>query len=233
MVTVLVVHRQSLQRLGLRMLLAAQPGLAVLGETAAEAEAIRMSDRLRPDVVLMDGGDLGLSGIETVRRVTRSSRVLLLGTAGHDAYAYAALRAGAGGFVLPDVTPDELTAAVRTVAAGDVVISPGLTRDLIDAVRSRRPADVPERAHRLGSLTERERDVLTAVASGCSNAEIAERLSIAPTTVKSHVSSILTKIGARARVQVVTFAYETGLMRPSVTPLRVQSPPSPPFRSAA
>ncbi|MFF0162181.1 LuxR C-terminal-related transcriptional regulator [Streptomyces sp. NPDC005263] len=227
MVTVFVLHQQSLQRLGLRMLLSSRPGLTVVGETADEAEAIRTSDRLRPDVVLMDGSGLGTGGIETVRRLARSSRVLLLSPSGHDTDAYAALRAGAGGFVLPDVTPDELTSAVHAVAVGDVVISPGLTRELIDAVRSLRPAGTSERAHGIGSLTERERDVLTGVASGWSNAEIAERLHIAPTTVKSHVSNILTKTGARARVQLVPFAYENGLIRPTVTPLRTAAAPVP------
>jgi len=225
MVTVFVLHQQSLQRLGLRMLLADRPGLTVVGETGVEAEAIRMSDRLRPDVVLMDGSGLGTGGIETVRRIVRSSRVLLLSPAGHDTDAYAALRAGAGGFVLPDVTPDELTSAVHAVAVGDVVISPGLTRELIDAVRSRGPAGPLERAHGLGTLTGRERDVITAVASGWSNTEIAQRLHIAPTTVKSHVSNILTKIGARARVQLVPFAYENGLVQPAVTPVRIAAPP--------
>ncbi|MEV2215470.1 response regulator transcription factor [Streptomyces sp. NPDC050997] len=224
MVTVFVLHQQSLQRLGLRMLLGARPGLTVVGETGVEAEAIRISDRLRPDVVLMDGSGLGTGGIETVRRIARSSRVLLLSSAGHDTDAYAALRAGAGGFVLPDVTPDELTSAVHAVAVGDVVISPGLTRELIDAVRSR-PAGTLEQEHGLDTLTGRERDVITAVASGWSNTEIAERLHIAPTTVKSHVSNILTKIGARARVQLVPFAYENGLVEPAVTPLRIGAPP--------
>jgi DNA-binding NarL/FixJ family response regulator len=224
MVTVFVLHQQSLQRLGLRMLLAARPGLTVVGETADEAEAIRISDRLRPDVVVMDGSGLGAGGIETVRRVSRSSRVLLLSSSGDDADAYAALRAGAGGFVLPDATPDELASAVHAVATGDVVISPGLTRELIDAVRSRRPVGTSEQAHGLGTLTGRERDVVTAVASGWSNAEIAERLHIAPTTVQSHVSNILTKIGARARVQLVPFAYDNGLVRPTVTPLRIAAP---------
>ncbi|MFD5762350.1 LuxR C-terminal-related transcriptional regulator, partial [Streptomyces sp. NPDC127044] len=126
-----------------------------------------------------------------------------------------ALRAGAGGFLPQDATPDELTAAVRIVAAGDAVTTPGVTRALIDAVRQERPARTTERETGLDMLTERERDVLTAVASGWSNAEIATRLSIAPTTVKSHVSHILAKIGARARVQAVAFAYESGLVRPA------------------
>ncbi|MDH6624628.1 DNA-binding NarL/FixJ family response regulator [Streptomyces sp. LBL] len=218
MITVLIVHQQALQRLGLRMLLAARPGLTVVGETADEAEAIPLTDRLRPDVVLMDGRGLGTGGIETVRRLTRSSRVLLLNPTGHDPYVAAALRAGAGGFIEPDATPDQLTAAIHTVAVGDAVISSGLTRELIDIVRRQRPVSVPAPAPRLDALTGRERDVLTAVASGCSNAEVAERLSIAPTTVKSHVSHILTKIGARTRVQAVIFAYETGLLHPTMTP---------------
>ncbi|MFI5673842.1 LuxR C-terminal-related transcriptional regulator [Streptomyces cellulosae] len=220
MITVLVVHQQSLQRLGLRMLLAARPGLTVVGETATEAEAIPLTERLRPDVVLMDGRGLGTGGIETVRRLARSTRVLLLSPTGQDTHASAALRAGAGGFVNPDVTPDQLTAAIHTVAVGDAVISPGLTRELIDTVRRQRPVPVAAPVPRLGALTERERDVLTAVASGSSNAEIAERLSIAPTTVKSHVSHILTKIGARTRVQAVIFAYETGLLHPAMTTQR-------------
>jgi DNA-binding NarL/FixJ family response regulator len=215
-ISVLIVHPQALQRLGLRMLLTARPGLTVVGETAAEAEAIALADRFRPDVVLMAGGELGTGGTQTVRRLSGSSRVLLLSPAGNDTWTCAALKAGAGGVVLPDVTPDELVAAVRTVAAGDAVVSPGVTRRLIDAVRRQRPASAP--AARTGEpigLTRRERDVLTAVASGCSNAEIAERLSIAPTTVKSHVSHILTKIGARGRVQAVSFAYEAGLVHAS------------------
>ncbi|WP_151478194.1 LuxR C-terminal-related transcriptional regulator [Streptomyces albicerus] len=252
MITVLVVHDQALQRIGFRMVLAAQPDLTVVGEAADGAEAVRMSAELRPDVVLMDSRIRDQEGIDTIRRIARPeplpqvpeptrsgghpsrsgghpsrsggrpsrpgghpSRVLILTATGHDEYAYAALRAGVGGFLPEDATPDQLTAAVRVVATGDAVISPGLTRELIDAVRQERPVLAPEREHRLGDLTERERDVLTAVASGWSNAEIAERLSIAPTTVKSHVSRILTKIGARARVQAVVFAYESGLVRPA------------------
>ncbi|MGW0332794.1 LuxR C-terminal-related transcriptional regulator [Streptomyces sp. NPDC003011] len=227
---VLIVHDQALQRLGLRMLLAAQPDLEVVGETAGGAEAIRLSARLRPDVVLLDSATAGPDAIETLRRLARPDtlpqplvsappgehrpRVLVLSPAGHDEYTCAALRAGAGGLLLKDATPDELTAAIRTVAAGDAVVSPGLTRALIDAVRRERPLGTAAPEDRLAALTGRERDVLTAVASGASNAEIAGLLRIAPTTVKSHVSSIFTKIGARARVQAVVFAYESGLVRP-------------------
>ncbi|TPQ20746.1 response regulator transcription factor [Streptomyces sporangiiformans] len=228
MTTVLVVNDQPLQRRGLRMLLAAQPDLTVVGEAATGAEAVRMSAELLPDVVLMDGRTPDQDGIEIIRRVTRSDalprvpdparsgghapRVLVLTTTSNDEYACTALRAGAGGFLPQDATPDELTAAIHTVAVGDAVLTPGLTRRLIDVVRAR-PTRPPTAQHRLDALTERERDVLTGVASGWSNAEIAEKLSIAPTTVKSHITRILTKIGARARVQAVVFAYESGLVR--------------------
>ncbi|MDQ0682276.1 DNA-binding NarL/FixJ family response regulator [Streptomyces achromogenes] len=231
MASVLIVDDQSLQRVGLRMLLAGEPDLTVVGETAGGAEAVRLSAALRPDVVLMDGRRPLADDIETIRRITRPvplaavgraarplgrpPRVLVLTSTGDAAYACAALRAGAGGFLLKDATPDELTAAVRVVAAGDAVITPELTRALIDTVRHE-PAALPrDGAAGPDSLTERERDVLVAVASGWSNAEIAARLSIAPTTVKSHVSHILAKIGARARVQAVAFAYEYGLVRPA------------------
>ncbi|MEV0636563.1 response regulator transcription factor [Streptomyces sp. NPDC050619] len=227
---VLIVHDQSLQRLGLRLLLAAQPDLTVVGEAAGGTEAVRLSERLRPDVVLLDSGIADPDGIETIRRITRPgllpraldsapaaghrARVIILSSTGRDEYAYAALRAGAGGLLLKDATSDELIAAIRVVAAGDAVVSPELTRALIDAVRRERSYVTPASELRIGNLTERERGVLTAIAAGSSNAEIAELLSIAPTTVKSHVSSILTKIGARTRVQAVVFAYESGLVRP-------------------
>ncbi|MXM64561.1 DNA-binding response regulator [Streptomyces sp. HUCO-GS316] len=233
MVSVLIVNDQSLQRHGLRMLLAAEPGLTVTGEAASGAEAVRMSAALNPCVVLM-AGPSGADDIEAIRRIARPTphlsptpgpgraagsgsppRVLVLTSAGEEGYAHAALRAGAGGFLLTDAAPDELTAALRVVAAGDAVITPALTRSLIDAVRRQHTVRPLERDFGLDTLTGRERDVLVAVASGWSNAEIAERLSIAPTTVKSHVSHILTKIGARARVQAVAFAYESGLVRPA------------------
>lgn len=231
MTSVLVVHSQSLHRLGLHMLLAAEPDLTVVGEATSGAEAVRMSVALGPDVVVMGHHAADPNGVEAIRRITRPltpfpapepvraggrpPRVLVLTPSSHEGYAYAALRAGAGGFLPQDATPDELTAAVRIVAAGDAVTTPSVTRALIDAVRQERPARTAEQETGLDMLTERERDVLTAVASGWSNAEIAARLSIAPTTVKSHVSHILAKIGARARVQAVTFAYETGLVRPA------------------
>ncbi|WP_155057732.1 LuxR C-terminal-related transcriptional regulator [Streptomyces blattellae] len=231
MVSVLVVNDQSLQRLALRMLLAAQPDLKVVGEAASGAEAVGLSAALRPDVVLVDSRLSQADGIETVRRIARpqrlprhlesvpadphTPRVLVLTPADRDGYAYAALRAGARGFLLDDAAPDELVSAVRIVAAGDAVITPGLTRALIDAVRQQHTTRPLFPTSGLDSLTGRERDVLVAVASGWSNTEIAEWLSIAPTTVKTHVSNILAKIGAHARTQAVAFAYESGLVRPA------------------
>ncbi|WP_234536402.1 LuxR C-terminal-related transcriptional regulator [Streptomyces shenzhenensis] len=243
MVSVLVVNDQSLQRLALRMLLSAEPGLTVVGEAADGDEAIRASAALRPDVVLMDGWLSRADVLDTIRRIARPaartrtpasasapapapapgftgeaasvSRVLMLTAAEREADAWAALRAGAGGFLLNDADPAELTAAIRVVAAGDAVITPGLTRALIDAVRQQHTVRPLPRASGPGALTGRERDVLIAVAAGWTNAEIAQWLSIAPTTVKTHVSNVLAKIGARARVQAVTFAYESGLIRPA------------------
>ncbi|WP_432033365.1 LuxR C-terminal-related transcriptional regulator [Streptomyces antibioticus] len=232
MVSVLIVNAQSLQRLGLRMLLGAAPRMTVAGETASGAEAVRLARALRPDVVLIDAHASGTDGLETVRRIAHPAhpsptprpappspaphpRILVLAPPGHERHAYAALRAGATGFLSEDATPDELIAAVRDVAAGEAVITPALTQALIDAVRRQDTVRTARRDVGLDTLTGRERDVLVAVASGWSNAEIASRLSIAPTTVKSHVSHILTKIGARARVQAVAFAYESGLVHPA------------------
>lgn len=236
MVSVLVVSDQSLQRRGLRMLLAAEPGLTVVGEAASSAEAVRMITSLRPGVVLMNclSEPDGIATIQHIahpprlipRAASRTSRatetagghaprVLVLAPVGAEDHSYAALRAGAAGFLMKDATPDELVAAIRVVAAGDAVITPGLTRALIDTVRRQSTLHTFQRDVRLDTFTVRERDVLTAVASGWSNAEIAAWLCISPTTVKSHVSHILAKIGARARVQAVTFAYESGLVRPA------------------
>ncbi|MFE3031788.1 LuxR C-terminal-related transcriptional regulator [Streptomyces canus] len=221
MTSVLIATGQSLQRVGLRMLLESQPDLTVVGEAAHGPEAVRLSALLRPDIVLLDGRGTGTDTVETVRRLVHAPdgpvhapHVLLL-TSSDDAHPYGALRAGAAGHLREDATADELVAAVRVVAAGDVVVSPGLARALIDAVRSGSAVENSVPGNRLDTLTGRERDVLTAVASGDSNAEIADRLCIAPTTVKSHVSNILTKIGARGRVQAVVFAYESGLVHPA------------------
>jgi DNA-binding NarL/FixJ family response regulator len=218
MTTVLIVDDQALQRLGFSMLMEQHPDLTVLGEATHGAEAVRMTAELHPDVVLMDIRMPGMDGIEATRRIVESggrSRVLVLTTFDLDEYAYNALRAGASGFLLKDALPDELVAGIRAVAAGDAVISPGLTRKLIDAFSNRLPGHTGDQEKRLAVLTEREREVLTVVASGYSNAEVAEHLHLAETTVKSHVSRILAKIGARDRVQAVIFAYDAGLVRPA------------------
>ncbi|MEU9287948.1 response regulator transcription factor [Streptomyces sp. NPDC048275] len=218
MTTVLIVDDQALQRLGFSMLIEQHPDLTVVGEARHGAEAVRMTAELRPDIVLMDVRMPGMDGIEATRRIVESggrSRVLVLTTFDLDEYAYAALRAGASGFLLKDALPDELIAGIRAVAAGDAVIAPGLTRKLIDSFTERLPGHTPEQERQLSDLTPREREVLTAIASGWSNAEIAERLHLAESTVKSHVSRILAKIGARDRVQAAIFAYDTGLVRPA------------------
>jgi len=218
MTTVLIVDDQALQRMGFSMLLEAQPDMTVVGEAANGAEAVRTTAELRPDVVLMDVRMPGMDGIEATRRIVESggrSRVLVLTTFDLDEYAYDALRAGASGFLLKDALPEELVAGVRAVAAGDAVISPGLTRKLIDTFGDRLPGHSPQQQRRLDELTQREREVLTAIASGWTNTEIAERLHLAESTVKSHIGRILTKIDARDRVQAVIFAYDTGLVRPA------------------
>ncbi|WP_371658894.1 response regulator [Streptomyces sp. NBC_00280] len=218
MTTVLIVDDQTLQRLGFRMLLEAEPDMTVVDEAANGSEAVRKTAELRPDVVLMDVRMPGMDGIEATRRIVGSggrSRVLVLTTFDLDEYAYEALCAGASGFFLKDARPEELVVGIRAVAAGDSVISPGVTRKLIDTFTSRRAAPAPEHERRLTDLTEREREVLTAMAGGSNNTEIAEILHLAESTVKSHVSRILAKIGARDRVQAVIFAYDVGLVRPS------------------
>jgi DNA-binding NarL/FixJ family response regulator len=218
MTTVLIVDDQALQRMGFSMLLEAQSDMAVVGEAANGSEAVRMTAELRPDVVLMDVRMPGMDGIEATRRIVESggrSRILVLTTFDLDEYAYDALRAGASGFLLKDALPEELVAGVRAVAAGDAVISPGLTRKLIDAFGDRLPGHSPQQQRRLDDLTQRECEVLTAMATGWTNQEIAERLHLAESTVKSHIGRILTKIGARDRVQAVIFAYDTGLVRPA------------------
>ncbi|WP_420031898.1 response regulator [Streptomyces sp. cg28] len=218
MTTVLIVDDQALQRLGFSMLMEQHPDVSVVGEATHGAEAVRMTAELRPDVVLMDVRMPGMDGIEATRRIVQSggrSRVLVLTTFDLDEYAYAALRAGASGFLLKDALPDELISGVRAVAAGDAVIAPGLTRKLLDAFSDRIPGRSAEQEARLAALTDREREVLTAMAGGWSNTEIADRFSLAESTVKSHVSRVLAKIGARDRVQAVIFAYDAGLVKPS------------------
>ena len=226
MTTVLIADDQPLQRFGFRMLLESQDDLTVLGEAANGTEAIRMTAELRPDVVLMDIRMPGLDGIEATRRIAATgerTRVLILTTFDLDEYAYAGLRAGASGFLVKDAQPEELLSGIRNVATGDAVVAPGLTRRLLDAYAQHLPTttaepaltDAPHLDTRLSSLTEREREILTVIGMGWTNTEIATRLHLAESTVKTHVGRILAKTGSRDRIQAVILAYDTKLVEPS------------------
>jgi DNA-binding NarL/FixJ family response regulator len=217
--TVLVVDDQPLQRYGFRMLLDSVPETEVVGEAAHGAEAVRKAAELRPDVVLMDVRMPGMDGIEATRRIVAAgdrSRVLILTTFDLDEYVHAALRAGASGFLLKDARPEELLAGIRAVAVGDAVIAPALTRRLLHEFARL----VPPAGHgsaedpRLASLTDREREILVAIGKGWTNGEIAGRFVLSESTVKTHVGRVLSKIGARDRIQAVIFAYDHGLARP-------------------
>ncbi|XVQ81743.1 response regulator [Microbispora siamensis] len=214
-VRILLADDQPLVRSGLRVLIADHPDLEVVGEAATGAEAVRLVGDLGPDVVVMDIRMPGMDGIEATRRITAgpaTTRVLVLTTFDEDDHVYGALRAGASGFVVKDMALDDILAAIRVVAAGDALIAPSVTRRLIaDFVG--RPEAVPGRSPRpVEGITEREREVLTLVGRGRSNTEIAEDLFITVATAKAHVSRLLTKLGARDRVQLVITAYEMGLV---------------------
>jgi DNA-binding NarL/FixJ family response regulator len=216
MTTVLVVDDQPLQRLGFRLMLDANPDTEVIGEADHGTEAVRLAAALNPDIVLMDIRMPGMDGIEATRRITASgsrSRVLVLTTFDLDEYAYGALRAGASGFLLKDARPDELLAGIRAVSQGDAVAAPALIRRLLDTFVIRGPEPAPEAAlkARIGSLSDREREVFLAMARGLTNSEIAAHLVLSESTVKTHVSHVLAKTGARDRVHAVIIAYEAGL----------------------
>ncbi|MFF6832830.1 response regulator [Streptomyces sp. NPDC012438] len=224
MTTVLIADDQPMQRFGFRILLESQDDMTVVGEASNGAEAIRLVGSLRPDVVLMDIRMPGLDGIEATRRIIATgarSRVLIVTTFDLDAYAYDGLRAGASGFLVKDAQPEELLAGIRAVAAGDAVVAPSLTRRLLDAYIHHLPREAPAEAPdgpedpRLAALTEREREILTVIGRGWTNTEIATRLHLAESTVKTHVSRILAKTGARDRVQAVILAYDTQLVAPA------------------
>jgi len=218
-ITILIVDDQQLLRLGFRMIFEAEPDLEVVGEAGDGTEAVRLTGQTSPDVVLMDVRMPRTSGIEATEQIVAKypgSRVLVLTTFDLDEYAFAALRAGASGFLLKNSEPAELLSAIRTVARGDAVVAPRVTRRLLEKFASQLPAGPDDQAEdpRLGLLTEREREVLTEVAHGLSNAEIAGRLYLSEATVKTHVGRILPKLGLRDRVQAVVFAYETRLIHP-------------------
>ena len=216
-IRVLVCDDQSLVRSGFRMILEARPDLEVVGEAEDGLQAVELAGQTDPDVVLMDVRMPNLDGVEATRRIVGSGnpvRVIVLTTYDVDEHVHDALRAGASGFLLKDVQPTQLVDAIRVVAAGDALLAPSVTRRLLDRFARTLPDATPP-PDSLSSLTEREVEVLRLVAAGLSNAELAERLFVSEATVKTHVSSVLHKLGVRDRVQAVVLAYDTGLVRPA------------------
>jgi DNA-binding NarL/FixJ family response regulator len=221
MTAVLIADDQELIRAGLRTLIESDPELRVAGEARDGADAVRLARQTHPDVVLMDIRMPGVDGIEATAEITADPelggvRVLILTTFGEDSYVFSALRAGASGFLLKDIRPDDLLEALRIVAEGEALLSPQVTRQLIEEfVALPEPDHTP--AVQLDELTERERQVLALVGRGRSNEEIATELVISPLTAKTYVSRILSKLRARDRAQLVMHAYESGLIRPGGT----------------
>jgi DNA-binding NarL/FixJ family response regulator len=219
-IRVLLADDQALVRSGFQMILSAQPKIEVVGEAESGRQAIDLANRLAPDVILMDVRMPNIDGLEATRRLVElgtTARIVILTTFDLDEYVYAAIRAGASGFLLKDVRPQQLVEAIEVVAAGDALLAPSVTQRLL--VRFAETLARPEeRASELSLLTERELEVLKLVAAGLSNAELAERLFLSETTVKTHVSSVLRKLSLRDRVQAVVLAYEAGLVRPGTTP---------------
>jgi DNA-binding NarL/FixJ family response regulator len=220
-IRVLLVDDQALLRKGFRMILEQETGIEVVGEASGGEEAVALTHQLHPDIVLMDVRMPDMDGIEATSRIVASgaeTRVLILTTFDLDEYAFAGLRAGASGFLLKDVPPAGLISAIQVVARGDAVVSPRITRRLLDTFAHELPAGASSaEGHetQLDELTEREREVLIEMAEGFSNAEIADHLFVSETTVKSHVGKILMKLGLRDRVQAAVFAFQVGLVKPS------------------
>ena len=219
-IRVLLADDQSLVRAGFRALLETAEDIEVVGEAPDGAKAVGLAADLRPDVVLMDVRMPEIDGIEATRRIAADPalsavRVLVLTTFEHDEYVFAALRAGASGFLLKDIEPDDLRAAVRVVAAGESLLSPRITSRLIAELVARPASQGPDNG-RLAVLTGREREVVVLVARGMSNTEIGRALFMSPATAKTHASRAMVKVGARDRAQLVVFAYETGLAGPSI-----------------
>jgi DNA-binding NarL/FixJ family response regulator len=218
---ILLADDQELMRMGFRMVIDSQPDLEVIGEASNGREAVDGTRRLEPDVILMDVRMPECDGVLATRMIVESgaaSRIIILTTFDLDEYVYAALRAGASGFLLKDAQPAELLAAIRAVASGDAVVSPRVTRRLLSQHAHRLPAagsPGPSELALLAQLTAREHEVLLEVARGLTNAEIASRLVLSEATVKTHVGRILSKLDLRDRVQIVVFAYETGLITPA------------------
>ena len=216
MIRILLADDQSLVREGFSALIDREPDMNVVGEAADGAEAVHLARQFQPDVVLMDIRMPGTDGLEATRRLladdTSGIRVLILTTFDQDDYVYEALRSGASGFLLKDVRQDQLINAIRTVASVEALLAPSVTRRLIESFCRRPPPGVAVTGEPLNRLTPRELDVLRAIARGLSNAEIGAELFLSESTVKTHVGRVLTKLGARDRVQLVVFAYEAGLM---------------------
>jgi DNA-binding NarL/FixJ family response regulator len=219
-IRLLLADDQPLMRAGFRMILEETDDIDIVGEARDGSEAIRLATELNPDVILMDVRMPGVDGIDATREIVArnsAARVLILTTFDLDEYAFSALRAGASGFVLKDVPLDELARAIRSVASGDAVVSPRITRRLLDVYATHLPGrfgDGVGHAHTaLDQLTRREQEVLLEVATGLSNTEIADKLVVSEATVKTHVGSILAKLALRNRVQAVIFAYDVGLVR--------------------
>jgi DNA-binding NarL/FixJ family response regulator len=215
-IKILIADDQALVRGAFRMMLESEPDMEVLGEAADGREAIEQTRLRRPDLVLMDVRMPGMDGIEATRQLmsdTSAPRVLMLSTFDLDEHVYDAMKAGASGFMLKNAPPEQLASAVRTVASGEALLAPAITRRLIEnfVQRPRAGADRPER---LAELTERELDVFRRIARGLSNAEIAAELFLSEATVKTHVNRILTKLGLRDRTQAAVLAYETGIVQP-------------------
>lgn len=213
-IRVLLVDDQQLVRMGFRLLLEAEPGIAVVGEAGDGNEAVRLTAELLPDVVLMDVRMPGLDGIAATRAILAdvpACRIIVLTTFDLDEYAFAGLQAGASGFLLKDARPAELLAAIRAVVSGDAVVSPRVTRRMLDLFGSQLPTQSAAPADPLSALTRREREVFLAISEGLSNPEIAQRLVLTESTVKTHVGRVLLKLGLRDRVNAVIFAYERGV----------------------
>jgi DNA-binding NarL/FixJ family response regulator len=214
---VLIADDHALMRAAFRMILAAEPDLEVVGEAADGREAVAEAARLRPDVVLMDVRMPEMDGIQATRRLLDGNdhtKVLMLTTFDLDEYVYEALRAGASGFLVKDVPPEQLVAGIRSVASGESLLAPLVTRRLIQEFVRRPPDAIRSPPQELASLTAREVEVLRMMAHGRSNAEIATEVFVSETTVKTHVAHVLAKLGVRDRVQAVVFAYESGLVLP-------------------
>jgi DNA-binding NarL/FixJ family response regulator len=233
--TVLLADDQELMRVGFRMVIDSQDDLSIVGEAANGRDALHATIELSPDIVLMDVRMPEMDGVRATRQIVQSdsqARIIILTTFDLDEYVYAALRAGASGFLLKDTPPADLLSAIRSVASGDAVVAPSVTRRLLSTYAHRLPGtpEHPDHDHdhdheqheRLASLTAREHEVLLQVARSLSNAEIAAALVLSEATVKSHVGRILAKLELRDRVQIVVFAYETGL----ITPTRADQAPS-------